>query len=924
MSRSLFNLCATTVLMSGLCAPAMAQERPSAPPPPTTPAPQSADIATTETPADDIVVTGVRGSLDAALDTKRNSDVILDGISAEDIGLLPDVSISEALIRVPGVTSNSDFGESGQVSIRGLGPDLALTTINGRLLTTSDPANRRVTLQDLPSEGLSQALILKTPMAKTIEGGVAGTIDLETIKPLARKKRVFNIVGRAVYNGLADKFADARAGGGWGWRAEATYIDQFADNRLGIALVYAGLRDHGAGISVEGDDYRLANGVRADLNGDGVVDAAPSTLGPQDSLRERERHSFIGVLQWLPTDTIAINLDTNFSAQNNDTEVRRFYGQGVFNGSNGPATSFTIANNSIVAMQTTTLIHGAINSNMEKDKTYGAGLNVAFNDGPWKATFDIALSRSRGDSNNPILQFESDGTNATQARRPFGYNISDPANPRVFFDPSAADPADYNLPQLDIVNQFVRDKSFAVRTDFQYKIGSSLLRSIEFGLRYDRRHHTLVFDRSLYTFANQAARPDVDASDVAGPNPFASDPRDNGGPVIYPYFDIGKLTNRVLTAANVQFSDAADQDRGTSDDVEENTFAGYAQVNLDTTLFGRPLTGNVGARYFMTDSRSIGSQTTFSVIANANGTFTIPQSSIQGIPVTGRNTYSKFLPALNLNYNLGGDLYLRLAATRAIARPLFAQLTSSIGVTSATNVQQISVNIGNAQLKPFTADQLDLSLEWYPSRSTAITVAGYYKWVTNFTTQRRTNSTILATNGVTLVPVVYAQTVNDPTKRHFYGFEVNLRKDFTFLPGFLKHLGASVNYNYNSTDAVDDFTALIGNTVQLTPNNISKHVFNAILFYEDGPLSLRAAYRYSSDYTRTIFQSAQTLPSGSLDLSGGFSITRNFRLIANMTNLLNKRVRRYQFDYRDLSNRLLTENLANFGQVVTFGVRAKF
>lgn len=918
-------LLATTALTALLHGQALAQDVP--------PTEQVAPVD----PGEDIVVTGIRGSLDSAIEDKRQSDVIQDGISAEDIGLLPDVSISEALIRIPGVTSNSDLGESGQVAIRGLGPDLVLTTINGRLLTTADEANRRVTLQSLPSEGLSRAIVLKTPMAKTIEGGVAGTIELQTIRPLERNERVIAAVVRGTYDELSNTFRDAPHANGFGVRGEATYIDQFADGTLGVALVYAGLKDYAAASGVKGELYRLGTNPagpndRSDPNGDGAPDALPTTMGPLGQLREKERHSGILAVQWEPNDRFAFNLDANYSREHSENEVRRLFAQGLFNGDNGNLRDVTVVNDSVLAAEADAIIRGVINFNDVVDETYGVGFNAAVIDGPWTARLDVSYSRSRRDRDNPITPFESDGNNAAMARRVFAYDITDRENPFVTFAPSAADAADYNLATYDFVKQDSDDRSFAVRTDFEYALDTGFLRSIDFGMRYDRRHHERIFDRSLYSFANQAARPDLDDSFVLVGNPFANQADDFGGPnaVGFPFFDQAKLIALALGAPGVRFDDTVNQDLGTSHDVEENTFAGYVQANIDTMVFGRSLRGNLGVRYFNTSSRSIGNRSTVVVIANPDGTFDVDADSTVTVPVTENNEYGEFLPALNLNYNVAEDLFVRFAATRAISRPLFTELSSGIGVEDANDVDRIRIDVGNAQLEPFTSDQLDLSLEWYPSRSTAFSIAGYYKWVSNFTTTQQIPGTILTSNGV-LAPTLQVTTINDPEKRYFRGFEVSARTDFTFLPGFLRNLGVSANYNYNETDAVEDYTGLVGSppnppfpSLELAPNNISKHVVNAILFYEAGPLSLRAAYRYYSDYNRRIFQSAQTLPSGQLDLSGGFDIAPGIRLVGNVVNVFDKKIVRYAFDSRDLGNMRFLENSARFGRNYTFGIRARF
>lgn len=206
-----------------------------------------------------------------------------------------------------------------------------------------------------------------------------------------------------------------------------------------------GLKDYATAAGVKDESYRLATASRADLNRDGVVDAAPTTIGPLGQLREKERHSGLVVVPGRPNDRFAVNLDLNYSREASENEVRRLFGMGLFNGDNGPATGVAIESDSILAMNARAIIRGVVNFNHVVDETYGGGLNASVTDGPWTARADISYSRSTRERDNPISAFEPNGTNAPTARRAFGYDITDRENPTVTFAPSAADPADYNL-----------------------------------------------------------------------------------------------------------------------------------------------------------------------------------------------------------------------------------------------------------------------------------------------------------------------------------------------------------------------------------------------------------------------------------------------------------------------------------------------
>jgi hypothetical protein len=197
---------------------------------------QPADQGANPTPQADqapaIVVTGFRASLQNAVNKKKKSDQIVESVSAEDIGKLPDASIGEAIARLPGITSQRLSGRADVISIRGFGPDYSTTLLNGREQTSTGD-NRAVQFDQYPAEVINQVNIYKTPIASVVGQGLAGTIDLRTIRPLEFGKRVISVGGRAVYPDIGKLNPDAKK---YGYRVNGVYVDQFADGRAGVAL----------------------------------------------------------------------------------------------------------------------------------------------------------------------------------------------------------------------------------------------------------------------------------------------------------------------------------------------------------------------------------------------------------------------------------------------------------------------------------------------------------------------------------------------------------------------------------------------------------------------------------------------------------------------------------------------------------------
>src|SRR5690554_5147979 len=180
------------------------------------------------TEIDRVVVTGIRSSIERSIDTKQTSSSIVEAISAEDIGKLPDASIAESIARLPGLTAQRERGRATQINIRGFAGDFSTATLNGReQASTSD--NRGVEFDQYPSELLSQVVVYKTPDAALVGQGLSGTVDLQTERPLDFSERVMSVNARYDQNRIRDRKES-------GYRLSATYIDQFADDRFGLML----------------------------------------------------------------------------------------------------------------------------------------------------------------------------------------------------------------------------------------------------------------------------------------------------------------------------------------------------------------------------------------------------------------------------------------------------------------------------------------------------------------------------------------------------------------------------------------------------------------------------------------------------------------------------------------------------------------
>ena len=250
---------------------------------------------------DAITVVGIRRSIEASTETKRESTSIVEAISAEDIGKLPDTSIADSLARLPGLTTQRFGGRPQEINVRGFAGDFATTTLNGRE-QVSLGNNRGVEFDQYPSELVSQVLVYKTPDAQLVGQGLSATVDLRTVRPLAFGKRAVAMNLRADQNRIGDEKEN-------GYRASISYIDQFADNTVGIALGYARLNNPGQSKQF-GDSWGYT--------GDGLFGGGKL----YDYSNDNQRDGVMGTIEFAPNDSYRTVLDVFYSKFDKEEDKR--------------------------------------------------------------------------------------------------------------------------------------------------------------------------------------------------------------------------------------------------------------------------------------------------------------------------------------------------------------------------------------------------------------------------------------------------------------------------------------------------------------------------------------------------------------------------------------------------------------------------
>ncbi|WP_240732516.1 TonB-dependent receptor [Dyella terrae] len=812
---------------------------------------------------DAITVTGIAGSIENSLKAKQNSDSIIEAISAEDIGKLPDASIAESLARLPGLATQRVDGRANVISIRGLSPDFAGTTLNGREQATVGE-NRGVEYDQYPAELISGAAVYKTPDASLIGQGLSGTVDLHTIKPLDLPKRAIaaNLRGEYTTNGKQNPGSGV---GDMGHRASFSYIDQFLDHTLGVAVGFAQLDS-----PIQEKQYQPwwwsvdngPSGIEQNWGGPhtpGMPDEVLSQQGMQLRAKSENqlRNGLMTVVEWAPNDSYHSTLDLYYSTFNEKRYMNGAqWASGPYNAHGAP----TYSNVGVIPGQPYPIVTTGSMTNIapilqneytkEHDKLFSAGWNnqVDFGNG-WSAMADLSYSSAKKDLRDAYLftGLANDATTTVDFQTPlnFGFpnfhvgaNLADP-NTVVFTDP---DGYGYNGRE-EFDHQ--KDTIKSIRLQLSHPVGW-IFSTVDFGVNYSDRQKTKSADVYFAWLNGNGSDNDtyqhafsvpVDARYLRGATSLGY----GGIPAILNYDVLGALGSQFyLTSGN----GSGDWSRNYT--VREKVPVAYVKFNIETMLGNVPLRGNVGVQFVRTDQSSTALQT--------NG------NDLVGTLEDGTK-YNNILPSLNLVAQLTDQQYLRFGFAKTMARGRIddEKVASDSSVSKVTEGPATGQNLwsgsgGNPRLKPYVAVGTDLSWEMYFGKSSYVAAAVFNKNLLNYIY----NETVLDhdfskfTNpDATLIPSSnygsYTQPQNG-TGGKMQGLELSGAIEAGLLTPALDGFGAQANFSLtNSTLPVSAISSIPGSPATLP--GLSRKTANLALYYEKYGWSVRIAERYRSSFT---------------------------------------------------------------------------
>lgn len=908
---------------------------------------------------EEVFVTGTRAAIQRAQEIKMTADSVVEAVTFEDLGQFSDESIADALQRVPGVQiERNDQGIHGdRVSIRGMGSRFVRTTINGRTPLSSGSEGRRdlrqFNLEVIPNEIVSGLLVYKTGTAIQPETGLAGSVDVQTLKPLDApygegESLLVSASLRGTQSSLHDE-TDPRVSGVISYKN--------AEETMGFFL--AGLYNEGTLWADEIFNRGTYRTLNLDNDGDGVKDGTLEDIySPNSTTRnpirgERNLTSISGALQFRPNDHLEINIDALFSDYellSNRNNYRTFWNQGggIYRGLFTPE-SLVVENNTIVYMNPALMTGAATRvrarlQNLQFDNVsdyFMSGFNAKWTDEDWELSFDYALSetnfhqliRSIGTRDARSLDQSQITYDATGGR----------FIPFIDLGPQGTDLTNFTTEGgVGYSETQTKGDEDAFRLDFAYDMNERL--TLRFGARYTDTRIEVRRSRNLLQFFDCSANNGMVGSDRTAMNDAAYENGGSFGPFLpdqdvanhlWPLIDfaagmaaapecystISAVDSDLFTADLESQYNESGLNNGSSFRIKEQTLAFYGQLDFKLQLGDVPVSGNVGLRAVQTKDSALG---------NSSLTLFDPEGNLENVVTGGVGTFAAntrwdYLPSLNLNFSLKGNLALRLSAQQTMTRPDYIDLVTRESLRRQNPAAPLfdpfengTGNAGNADLKPYTAWQYDATLEYYTENGGAFYISLFYKDVKDYILGQNLENIELPGHTDILWDINQKINFSDGTVK---GFELGLNQPLSFLP----IEGFGVQANYTSVDSSFDADT-VGDSGFGFPG-ASEDNFNLVAYYDQGKINVRLAYVYRGNYLVALgagsggdrANTAQfTRAQDRLDANVGYRWTDKITVTLSATNLTGQDRENF------VANPNIFRDFIERGTTYTLGIRTKF
>ena len=703
-------------------------------------------------PIEEIVTVGIRGSLNRAMDIKRESTGVVDSIAAEDIGKFPDLNVAESLQRITGVSIDRSGGEGQQVTVRGLGPQFNTVLVNGRQIAT-DSAGREFNFDTLSADLIVGADVYKSSRVYQQEGGIGATIDVRTAKPFDNPGFQLAFSAKSMYETLSEETAPSAA---------VLFSNTFNDDRFGVLLSFshqerevqinrietAGWRP-GQTISNRNDGVLFTNAY-IPRNWDQIVDN-----------QERTRDNANLVLQFAPSDEMTVTLDgyvSEFEVDSLVTDLASWFepdrvGSGVLDPATNTLVSFTqeIDLHQGSGDPATDFVSNTRNSRDVSMSGIGLNLDWQINE-RLSASFDLHTSQAENDRAGRdrfnvvgiINNYAFDGTGGTPTVQHDGFGngaLPDPSLTRLHYNEQG--------------NRFSdEDEISELRADFVFLPDSDVFEQMRFGAFAQQREK-----KSFQVFAAQCAFCGYGTpapNDTIQLQPFTAQNffpglidtfyTYNGDAYVDFLADSGNPIEPVLQNNRYQ--------------INEDVTSLYMDFTFVTDLGEMPLTLDVGARYAQTSIDVDAVQAFISDVVPTTDLTLFSNRFGPAVDINQGGSYSDLLPSISAKLEMTDTMILRLLAYDSITRPTMAQLSPAT-VFGEPRRQNLAASGGNPALEPFRSENWDISFEWYYSDTSVASFAVFNKEIDDFILRTTGNETFTLTDR-SAVDNFRCSTANEP------------------------------------------------------------------------------------------------------------------------------------------------------------------
>ncbi|KGI76870.1 TonB-dependent receptor [Oleiagrimonas soli] len=887
-----------------------------------------------------VEVTGFASSVQNSIATQRNSDVIVEAVSAEQIGKLPGTSIADSLGRLPGLAVQRLNGRPQVLTIHGLGPDFSTALVNGRQ-QVSTGNNRGVQFDQYPASWFNSVQVHLSPAAGLIGQGMAGTVDMHTIRPLEQDKPIAAFNASYIWNSLK-QVAPGNGVSDKGYKVNGVWVHQFADRTFGVTL----------GIDMESNPTQIQHQAPWGYPTDNSAAGGNGLIGGSKNYATSDlfkRTGVLATLQFQPSENFTSTLDMTYDRfhdrqQSKGIEFPLAWGNAQLD------PGYTVQDG-LITSGTFSHVKPVIRNdyNRSLSKVYNVGWNNKWRiNEDWSVEADASVSHADrrdafiesyagtayGADNGPFdtLNFNQGSGGLWQLNNALDYSPSQV----VLTDPQGWGGGS-GLVQAGFVNApHVVDRIADLRLSAERSFVEGPIASVKFGIDRETRNKSFNIQQRFlvpnngdmtYTTSPWGAQTLPMPSDA-----FAANQLGFMGVGPLPIYDpIELIKNGTYDQVPVYQSSLPMPPNWK---VHEKDTTPYVQFNLDTQLGNFPLRGNFGIQVAHTTQDSDGGRV-------AAGSSYVGETVV--IPVSGGTSYTRYLPSLNLVLGLTDTTDVRFGAARTMARPRMDQMNASFAIntnnsnlaSSDPNNAYFSSNAGNPKLLPSMAQNYNLSIEHYFGDSKGyMSLSGYFLKLSDYINP----STSVLTN--------FSQFVDSyltPAQQQQLGSQTGIATVPTNSGrGYVKGVQGVLNTPLGLfTPALDGFGVIFsgnltkssivydGNPNPITVPGLSEHVVNNTIYYEHSGFQARVSQNYRSSFLGRVYgisasRIEQTIKGGSTyDAQISYTLQsgpmKGMTFLLQGSNLSNEKFVTYQ--NHDPRQVLTWEN---YGRRYEVGVSYKF